>query len=734
MKRPLAVIGYSVFFALVLLADLPFWARTVLLCAATVLGLGFVALLLIKQKKPLDGRSREARTTYAAACFAVAAACLLSWAGQLALDEPASRYAEKTADVTAQVQEISAPRYGRYYAICKAQSVDGNKESFKFRLALRSPVPCVEGDIISARLSFFAYQNPSKRVCLGAYLPTQGEIESTPAKPGLSTWVFALRAKLLGSIDEYLPNEYGALTKGLMLGDISGLSAQTSSNFRILGISHLIAVSGQHLAIWCVAVLAPLFNVLRAKKRTQAIFISSFVLLFMALTGFSDSIVRSGLMLLLTQAGAILNRRADSLNSLGFAVLVICIASPGAAQGLGLQLSFLATLGILLGAENSTPKISAKPLSRAWSFVKDTAKCTALASVFTLPISMRASGQLGILAVPANIIFALPAGLALIASGLCAIFSLVPGLRLLSAPIAFVCGLCSKFMLDSSKLLAKIPYASINASGRGMTLWLCGSLAICALAVLIIFWRGGKERHKKQILRLCALLCAALLPCALLVDSSFLRRGSQISIANTGALSVAVTSAGHTLLVGAGGESFNAAGEIADAVTRGGGDLQVMLSSGDKTELDNLSAVLKEFPAERIYSPSDITQYLLPNVDEISATPQAENIIISDSARLLYRSGDGINAALLELEGVRVLLLFSMPSDFSLLPEEFLPAELLLCPGIPPDIPQGIGLTVVCGGTEAQARYLAQHGERAVLGNNLSIMFDGGKWSLVNEE
>ena len=70
-----------------------------------------------------------------------------------------------------------------------------------------------------------------------------------------------------------------------------------------------------------------------------------FVLFFMGLAGFSPSVTRAGIMMLLYLGGFLLRREPDSLNSLGLAALVILFANPFAAADLGMLLSFSATAG-----------------------------------------------------------------------------------------------------------------------------------------------------------------------------------------------------------------------------------------------------------------------------------------------------------------------------------------------------------------------------------------------------
>ncbi|MDR0883162.1 MAG: ComEC/Rec2 family competence protein [Oscillospiraceae bacterium] len=722
MKRPLAVVGFTFFFTLMALGMLGAWAawlRWVLLAVALM----FAALLWLPLKRQwIDAVQR---TVFTAAALSVVAACLLSWTAQWALDDVADSYADQSGTVSAQITEIAAPRYGRHYAYCRAQSVNGEKVNFRFRLSTRAPLSAQAGDIITAPLSFFAWQNPARRVAVGAYLMSHAEQGMTIQAPprGIGTWVYRLRAELLRSVDEYLPNEYGGMTKGLMMGEISGLSTTTNAAFRELGISHLIAVSGQHLAIWCVAVLAPLFALLRIKKRGQAALVSGFVLLFMALTGFSDAIVRAGVMLLIMQLSAVVDKRADALNSLGLAVLVICLLNPGAAQGLSLQLSFLATLGILLPGlwrkrrEEETHEL--RTGQKVLASVKELVTCTLMASLFTLPVSLSVSGVLGLLAVPANIVFALPASVALVGSGVGALCALVPGLRLLTPAIYFVCGLCSKLMIDGAKLLSKLPFASLPATGTGMRIWLAGVLVLCALMALLLSRREKSHKEavqRRALLPLCALLSVALLLSAQLNDWGALRAGTRFQLGTSAGVALVVTRGTHSLVLGVNGGEFNAAGQIAGTLTDMGtrGKVDYWLSGESKEEQENLAALLREYPVGTVYTSSATAQYTLPPDTPVTQIGVGESVTWQGVQLRVWPGA--VPAAFVACDGVQMLVLFAVPTDWAGLPV----ADIVVLPGAPAYVPDCFSLAITP--SEPQARRLAQLGINAM--NNLQLTID----------
>ena len=149
----------------------------------------------------------------------------------------------------------------------------------------------------------------------------------------------------------------GAIISALLLGEREYLPDQLRLDFRRIGISHILALSGMHLAFLSLGIERILL-LLRIKKKTRVITTVVFVILYMALTGFSVSVVRSGLMLLIGYTLYLLSRSKDSLTSLAVAVTIICLISPNAVYDISLQLSALATFGIILLGEISITRKS----------------------------------------------------------------------------------------------------------------------------------------------------------------------------------------------------------------------------------------------------------------------------------------------------------------------------------------------------------------------------------------
>lgn len=156
-----------------------------------------------------------------------------------------------------------------------------------------------------------------------------------------------LRLKISNTLKMRTDFETGSFLAALIVGDRTDLNGNTKLNFSRLGISHILALSGMHLAILTFAVNWILIKS-GIKKKIRVSVLAFLVLFYMGLTGFSASVLRSGIMLIISGALYLLSAKADSLTSLVIAVAVIVAASPTSVYDMSLWLSAFATLGVVV--------------------------------------------------------------------------------------------------------------------------------------------------------------------------------------------------------------------------------------------------------------------------------------------------------------------------------------------------------------------------------------------------
>lgn len=188
------------------------------------------------------------------------------------------------------------------------------------------------------------------------------------------------------------------ISKGVTIGDRSDMSSYVFALYRNSGISHLLAISGLHVSIIVLSVYNLLVSLCVNRKITNivAILIS---LLFAAITGFSVGASRSAIMIIIVMGLGLFLRKSDSITSLFLALSLFLLINPYAICSLGLQLSFLCSLGILfispllesINFKLSIKLVKSKPIKRLMYklmlVILIPLITSSVASVFSFPVS-----------------------------------------------------------------------------------------------------------------------------------------------------------------------------------------------------------------------------------------------------------------------------------------------------------------------------------------------------------
>lgn len=178
--------------------------------------------------------------------------------------------------------------------------------------------------------------------------------------------------------------DVGGLLCALLLGEKDYLPIGTKLDFSRIGISHILALSGMHLAILAIG-FSRLLKFFKVGKKPATLFTIIFTLLYMTLTGFSVSVTRAGIMLIVSSLLFLLSQTHDSMTSLFIAVSIICIIEPYSIFDISLWLSAFATLGIVVMTEYHNEKYK-KASFLNWLFTSFTSSFFAIAATFAITI------------------------------------------------------------------------------------------------------------------------------------------------------------------------------------------------------------------------------------------------------------------------------------------------------------------------------------------------------------
>jgi competence protein ComEC len=245
-----------------------------------------------------------------------------------------------------------------------------------------------------------------------------------------------------------------AILTALILGERQSITRELREAFNMSGLSHVLAVSGLHIAVvaWlCYTFLKKLlslssFLILRTDiRKLSALMTCVPVIGYTGLTGFQISAVRAMIMGLAYLVSLVLGREKEVWSTLAIAALIVLGLDPHALFSISAQLSFLAVVGILwlspiisrrLCLAVDEQVIKSRALNLLYSYVAGLLAVTLSATAFLLPITTFYFHRVPLMTLPLNLALVPVLG----------IFSLSFGiLACLTLPISFA---AARFMLD----------------------------------------------------------------------------------------------------------------------------------------------------------------------------------------------------------------------------------------------------------------------------------------------
>lgn len=227
----------------------------------------------------------------------------------------------------------------------------------------------------------------------------------------LSEVVAPLRRSLKKTLAAHLDGEEAALLLGLILGEKEALTPATVTAFQRTGTLHLLAVSGSNVGV-VVSVIWGVLLFLRVMRPFRIVLAALAVILFCFLAHNEASVVRATTVALLVLGGMALCRRLDALNLWGCALWVLLAWDPVALFGLGFQLSFGATLGILLVAPLVPPGAGGSRWGAFGRLVATSVLVSTGAQAATLPMLAGAFNEVPLVTPLANLVCVPLAGIA----------------------------------------------------------------------------------------------------------------------------------------------------------------------------------------------------------------------------------------------------------------------------------------------------------------------------------
>lgn len=696
MKRPLGIIGLV--YLTVLAVVFHFYSAVLVIAVSVLSAVIIVVSLTAKRIK----KSIIVHRTFIAAGLSALAAVLSLFLYQNYIINPiTNNYSGKEISITGYI--CDELRFNRNSTTCTIQTetIDGMDASIRIQLSMSDGLEIEPLDKIRATLAVYAsnydYQL-SRRIYLHAFQDDKTTVKRTGEEQrDLYSWAVRMRMKLKSTLHELLPDDCSKLSNAILLGDKNSLSSDVKGMFEHTGMSYLIVVSGFHLAI-VAGVLKLLLRRLHIPQVACVLIISVFIMGFMALTGFTPSVIRSGIMVLIAYGGRLFFRRADSINSLGIAALVLTVPNPYAVGDIGMLLSFAATFGILLWADKLTlyftcrlkPADIKKEAKRSLSkkiivlfqsllkFIINAFAVSFSAMLWIMPITVFAFDKINPLTVLFSVIVSPLASVVLLCSMITVVLYFLPFVNIVVAPLSLVTTLFCRAFLSLIRLFNAIPFSQIYADKLFYRIW----IVISILLVII-----GYAIHAKGLyIQMAAVISALSLTISGSVSYLCADRSSSMTIYPSGyGYTVVIAKGENVTLLSCGGKYGKQDKILSEIRSRTNVVDNIIVPVFNQSHAAYLPEICNQFDV------SNILVYDSPYNSELAASFEKEILFSGDVSFAISANADTQvtvvtvrNKVYFYITSPEASVLF-LPKNakIDILPEEMRSADYVVCEGEP---------------------------------------------------
>lgn len=347
----------------------------------------------------------------------------------------------------------------------------------------------------------------------------------------LRRFIFAIKDRACGLIARLIPEPEASLLQGILLGARTGIPTDLADDFNTTGTSHLLVISGTNIAL-VTALCSRAFGRIAGKRWAYWLTIVG-IALYVSLVGADAAVVRAGVMGGLWATALYLGRQATAYVSLCASALILTAIHPLSFWDPGFQLSFAATLGLILfapsfeqaGARRLLQIRLPEPAQQVLGFLNEGLVLTVAAQVLTLPLVVYHFGRLSLIAPLANLLVLPVQAPIMVLGGVVAILGLLPLLEPVVRAIAWIPWLCLAYTGTMVRWLADWPFAAFSIDQAQAT-----KVILVYGLVVGIGWFVGPSRTflrgigaKISLNRLSVMTLAGLLAVAILAWTAVLQ-------------------------------------------------------------------------------------------------------------------------------------------------------------------------------------------------------------------
>ncbi len=314
-------------------------------------------------------------------------------------------------------------------------------------------------------------------------------------KPEMKKWerpepgdlVLKVRNWFSERIEKLISEPQNKLGLSYLLGMKSGLPDELAENLRIVGLVHIVVASGAHLSI-LVEIARKIFG--KISRFAGLMFSTLFILFFMAMVGWTPSIMRAGIMAMLTLITWYVGRKIAPLRMIIMVMAVTLMMEPMFLINLGWLLSFASFAGIMLIGPELTRAFYGR---KKPGFIAETVITTLSATVMTLPVTLYYYGTVSLISVMANLLILPTLSYAM---GLVFLTGIVAGIPGVEVAVAW----CATKLLDFHIAVVEF-FGNMREFLIEIPPYQPGVFLIYIIIILPLLYMWWKKRRRDVIMR-----------------------------------------------------------------------------------------------------------------------------------------------------------------------------------------------------------------------------------------
>ena len=258
-----------------------------------------------------------------------------------------------------------------------------------------------------------------------------------------------------------VPQPQAGLAIGLLVGLRDQLARDVAADFRASGLSHIVAISGSHLAL-LAALASSMLG--RLSRRRRSVAVLALIWFYSLLAGGGPAVFRAAVMATVVIGARESGRAGQARGALALTAAAMLSVDPTVIGDVGFQLSLAATAGLLIWSGTFGEMLKRRLPARTPAVVIDGLGMSLAAQLATQPLVLLHFGQLSLVSPLANLLAAPLVAPAMLSSAAALAISAAASAGLpdiVVAPFALAAALALGGLIAIAHLCASLPLASL---------------------------------------------------------------------------------------------------------------------------------------------------------------------------------------------------------------------------------------------------------------------------------